>query len=306
MSNANAKVEPPAESGVELVKVDPYRRELEPRDIAGAFTLCEQIAKSGLCGIKTPEEALARLMTGRELGLTAMQSLRGIYTVNGRPAMDASLMMALCMRHPDCERFEFTVSTTERAVLAIKRRGRSAVQIEWTIDDAKRVGLTAKADSNWAKYPAQMLRARCKADGARLEFSDILFGLTATEELYDPEPVPEPVPERVPAVVVGVSPAEPNAESYARDKVRDEFLAKIAAADADKRALVKEISAASSAGKLEGAWLDAVRDAFKERFAAKKAAPPPPPPVSAERVVVHDADGVIDATYEREPGSDDE
>jgi hypothetical protein len=181
MTLAPPREEPPVQVGAQPTA---YERQLEPAGFGDAMKLCESIARSKICGVTSPDDALVRLMTGRSLGLTAMQSLRGVYVVKGRPALDASLMMALAMAHPECERFEFIETSATRAVLAVKRLGRAEQQIVWTMDMAQQTG-NVKPDSAWAHFPAHMLRARCKADGARLEFPDVLFGLYSPEELHD-------------------------------------------------------------------------------------------------------------------------
>ncbi len=80
-----------------LLAGDAFRMALEPTTLEQAFNIAGIIATCRICGCETTEDALVRIMTGRSLGLTTMQSLRGVYVVNGRPGLDATLMHAICI-----------------------------------------------------------------------------------------------------------------------------------------------------------------------------------------------------------------
>jgi hypothetical protein len=68
-----------------------------------------------------------RIMHGRTLGITAMQALRFVYVVNGRPSVDSTLMRALCLSYPDCEEFAPLKTTPVMATFRAKRRGHEPV-----------------------------------------------------------------------------------------------------------------------------------------------------------------------------------
>lgn len=173
--------------------IDSYRRGLEPADIDGAYRIGKAIFAAGLYGLKSAEDGLARIMTGRELGLTAMQSLRGLYSVEGKIGLDASLMHALALQSPLCDQFECTGETNDSVTYTLRRKGwREPQVVTWTLAMAEQAGLLnrggsegAKRNNNWNKYPKAMLHARCKADGARRVFPEVLFGIQTIEELRD-------------------------------------------------------------------------------------------------------------------------
>src|SRR5215216_5636385 len=81
-----------------------------------ASRLCRtEFVPSNLRG--KPEAVLAVFLTGRELGIGPMQSLRDIYPVNGRPTMMATLMVSRvrALGH----RFTTIKSTDTEAVVQI-------------------------------------------------------------------------------------------------------------------------------------------------------------------------------------------
>ena len=82
-----------------------FKHALEPTSLDSAYRVATLAAKIGIGGVRSPEEALIRIMHGRTLGITAMQALRFVYVVNGRPSVDSTLMRALCQSHPDREEF---------------------------------------------------------------------------------------------------------------------------------------------------------------------------------------------------------
>ena len=66
---------------------DLARRPIDITTIDDAERLARIAVSSGLTALRRPEEAAVILLTGRELGLAPMQSLRGIHVVQGRPVL---------------------------------------------------------------------------------------------------------------------------------------------------------------------------------------------------------------------------
>ncbi len=156
---------------------------LEPTTIDQAFWLATQLLKSGLLGkaIQKPEAAFAVILAGRELGLTAMQSLRSLHLIEGKPTLSADLMVALVKRSPLCKSFKLIESNDKIATYEADRAGEGVTRMSFTIDEAKAAGVTGK--DNWKKYTAAMLRARCIAALARVVFPDLLLGVYENDEL---------------------------------------------------------------------------------------------------------------------------
>jgi hypothetical protein len=159
------------------------RTDLEPRSIVEAMRVAAIVAKTGMYGVRTPEEAFIRIATGKELGLTAMQSLRGIYIINGRGRLDASLMVALVKRHPACEYFKLVESTDKIATYSTSRKNEGVTTMSYTIEQAARAKLLAK--ESWRNFPEAMLRARAASALAVAVYPDQLNGLSPLEESDD-------------------------------------------------------------------------------------------------------------------------
>ena len=161
--------------------------QLEPSTPDQAFWLATQLVKSGLLGrsVTKPEAAFAVILAGRELGLTAMQSLRSIHIIEGKPTLSSDLMAALVLRSPTCKYFQMIESTSTVATYETHRVGTAKPTVmSFTMEDAKQAGVTGK--QNWKTYPAAMLRARCIAAIARVVYPDLLMGIYEQDEISAP------------------------------------------------------------------------------------------------------------------------
>ena len=118
---------------------------LELNSLDDVARLAKIACDSGLVSVRKPEEAAVILLTGRELGLAPMQSLRGIYVVNGKPVLSADLLVAVVRRSGLCESWHVDESTAERCTITTKRVGEPKPTTKtWTMADAKRAGVTNK------------------------------------------------------------------------------------------------------------------------------------------------------------------
>jgi hypothetical protein len=131
----------------------------------------------------TAANIASAILTGNELGLGPMASLRSIDVIKGTPALRALTMRALVLRAGHDMWVE--ESTNTRAIVCGIRKGSSHEQRStWTLDDAKRLGLDGK--ENWRRIPRQMLAARATAECSRLIAPEELLGLPySAEDLED-------------------------------------------------------------------------------------------------------------------------
>lgn len=160
---------------------------IEPNNLAEAVDFSERVSKSALLSSALrgkPADVLVAILTGRELGLSPMQSIRGIHVIEGKPTMAADLMVAQCVRRPDiCKYFTCRVTNANLATYVTERVGAGVSTLTFTIEQAKTAGLSGK--DNWRKYPDAMLRSRCAAALARMVYPDLLAGVYADDELTE-------------------------------------------------------------------------------------------------------------------------
>ncbi len=180
-----------ADADVATVNKDrAFKTAMEPANLDAMYKIAAALVKINLCGVKTPEEALVRMLAGRELGLTMMQAMRGIYIVEGNPSLSANLKQAICLAHPEvCALFVHVESSDKFATYRAQRVGGEAQEFTYTIEDANTAQLVNRGSdpkkNNWNRYARRMLQARAKSEAADVLFGDLLFGFATREELED-------------------------------------------------------------------------------------------------------------------------
>lgn len=130
--------------------------------------------------IKTPEQAIAIILTGRELGIGTMAALNTINVIQGKPTVSPQLMLALIERSGQLE--DIKITNGEKGVICdMKRKGRSAHREIFGINEAKAMKLDEK--DNYKKQPLTMYRWRAVAACARVVFPDVILGLYTPDEM---------------------------------------------------------------------------------------------------------------------------
>ena len=144
----------------------------------------EQLVRTGFLppAIRTGAQVAAIILTGRELGLPPMQSLRLISVIQGKPTLSAELQLGMFVKRGG--HISWKESTEVRAVLWLRSPSGDEHQETFTLEDAKRAGLLGK--DSWSKYPRFMLRARCATGGLR--------AIDPGNSLYAPEELGVDIP----------------------------------------------------------------------------------------------------------------
>lgn len=130
--------------------------------------------------VQNEQQALAKILKGKELGLGAMSSLEKIYVVNGKTAIESGLMADLIKR---TGKYNYRIIELTNLKCSINFfEGKEKVgNSTFTIEDASRAGLSGK--DIYKKYPRNMLFGRALSNGARWHCPDAIGGAYTTEEL---------------------------------------------------------------------------------------------------------------------------
>jgi len=173
-------------------------RGIAPSTFDGVWGMAERLATArGFVPVAmedNPGAIAACILTGLELGLGPMQSLRSIHIIEGKPTLSADLMLAIAIRGG--VRATWSATDNERASLRLERDGREPFDYTWTMGDAQTAGLASR--QNWRKYPAAMLRARCVSAALRAYCPDVLGAGVYVEgeiEASDPPRVIDVTPQ---------------------------------------------------------------------------------------------------------------
>lgn len=156
-------------------------------DLPALMQLATQLVPTGFLPdhIKTPGQAVAIILSGRELGIGPMLALRSIYMIKGKIELSADLQLSLFKR--DGGQAEFTELNESKATLKLKHPNGDAHTESFSMEDAKRAML---GGDNWKKYPKAMLRSRVITAGLKsIGFEPKMSGCYAPGEIGGPEMV---------------------------------------------------------------------------------------------------------------------
>lgn len=156
-----------------------------PQLTPSTWEMIERIApvlhQARLFGVNNPQQAMAIMLKGYELGLSLTASFEFIQVVEGRPAISPRGALALILNSPVCAGVKIT-EEPGKCTVWMKRNNGFEYTVTWTIEDAKRAGVV-KPGSGWEKYEANMLRWRAVGFCADVVFPDVIGGMKRTDEL---------------------------------------------------------------------------------------------------------------------------
>lgn len=142
------------------------------------------VAKSGLFGVKSVEQAAALMMIAHAEGLHPATAAMDYDIIQGRPAKKPQAMLRDYLRAGG--KVEWHEHTDERVAATFSHPAGGSVRIEWDMKRAMQAGLGGK--DNWKKFPRQMLRARVISEGIRATYPGATGGMYVPEEVADMEP----------------------------------------------------------------------------------------------------------------------
>jgi hypothetical protein len=146
-------------------------------------TMGDWIAHSGMFGCVKPEQGYVLALECIASRMTPLSWKRENHLINGNITMKSESMLSGLMNAGwDVDWIQFDAV----AAIAEFAKGQKKVRVSFTSDDAKQAGLLpAKAGSGWAKFPAEMLRARVISKATRMLDPRITQGRYTPEEVAD-------------------------------------------------------------------------------------------------------------------------
>lgn len=134
---------------------------------------CNVLIKSGLLpkAISTVEKCVSVVLMGRELGLAPMTALNNISVINGKPTLEAKLMLALVFRKYPNAHYRIIKNDSQIAEVEMGRTKETSAKFSFTIVQAQQAGLTNK--DSWKNYAADMLVWRAVSRACRMTFPEV-------------------------------------------------------------------------------------------------------------------------------------
>lgn len=143
--------------------------------------MAASVAKSGLFGVKTPEQAMALMLVAQAEGRHPALAARDYDIIQGRPAKKTEAMMRDFLESGGKVEWHMLDDTIADATFSHPSGGK--VRIDWTLKRAVAAGLGGR--EMWKKYPRQMLRSRTVSEGIRTVCPMATSGMYVPEEIHD-------------------------------------------------------------------------------------------------------------------------
>jgi len=167
---------------------------------------------------ENPGAVLLADQWARARGIDTLTAIQTVSFVDGRPVVDATMQRALAEKAG----YEIRLAdlSDQAATVIVLRGGAELGRETFTIEEAKRQGLTGK--QNWQKTPKNMLVARATTNAIRFFAPSVLVGLAADDDVTDPtevlaapaqidgpgDPAPPPAPDPRPVTPVDTDTGE--------------------------------------------------------------------------------------------------
>jgi hypothetical protein len=162
----------------------------EQHALAHSFETMERmahaIAKSGLFGMKSVDQALALMLVAQAEGQHPATITQEYDIIQGKAARKTHSVLARFQAAGGKVEWHELSHTKADATFTHVQGG--SVRLDWTLEQAKTAKLAAK--DNWVGYARAMLRARVIAEGIRAVYPAALGGMLVVEEAQDLAPAP--------------------------------------------------------------------------------------------------------------------
>ena len=197
--------------------------ELAVIPISEIQVMANAIARSGLFGVKTPDQALAIMLIAQAEGQHPAIAARDYDVIQGKPAKKSEAMLRDFLKSGGKVQWHDLNNTLADATFSHPSGGE--VRISWDMNRATAAGLGGK--DNWKKFPRQMLRARVVSEGVRTVCPMATSGMYVPEEVQDFEPAP---------VVIENTPPAPTVDSITKlTESAKKFASEIELADSENK-----------------------------------------------------------------------
>jgi len=128
--------------------------------------------------VKSEAQAIVKIIAGREMGLSPMESMNGLYIVKGRVEPMASVVSSLIKKD---EHYDYRVVSLndEGCTLMFTKDDKDLGESSFTFKDAAKAGLANK--DVWKNFPRNMMFSRALANGKRWYCPHVCSGGVAEE-----------------------------------------------------------------------------------------------------------------------------
>ena len=190
----------------EIAKYNGSVAQATPSLISELGSYAEVFMRSGLFSdTKSRDQAVVKMLAGRELGLGPFESMRDVNIIQGKTTL-AGAQIAARIKKTGVYDYEIKQFDEKAAVLRFTKNGKPlSPEISFSIEDAAAMGLASR--DNYKKQARTMLFWRAVTMGARMHCPEVFGGAIYTpDEIAKDAPVDaiptEALPVTTPSVVL--------------------------------------------------------------------------------------------------------
>lgn len=223
--------------------------------------MANAFAASKLFGVKDKDQALALMLVAQAEGRHPASAAQDYSIIQGRPSKKADAMLRDFLASGG--KVEWHKLADDQADATFSHPAGGSARIDWTLDRAKKAGLSGNA--MYAKYPRQMLRSRVVSEGVRTVCPGATSGMYVPEEVQDivasetrsaPAPEPEPAQEAEFTPIV----KRKSSAQATRDGDHTAYLARIEACETPEALDALDEGFDADTAEMPLSWLDPMRD----------------------------------------------
>lgn len=137
--------------------------------------------------VKSEAQAIVKIIAGREMGLSPMESMNGLYIVKGRVEPMTNVVSALIKKSAEYD-YKVKTLTDKECILTFTKNGEEIGESSFSFADAAKAGLVNK--DVWKNFPRNMMFSRALANGKRWFCPHICSGGIAEESMELGEETP--------------------------------------------------------------------------------------------------------------------
>ncbi|MDR1104175.1 MAG: hypothetical protein LBK92_02310 [Endomicrobium sp.] len=168
--------------------IDPKFQEIIPSGLAKVFYE-SKIFKD----VQSEAQAIVKILAGREMGLSPIQSMNGVYIVENKIGYETKILLSKLKKSGKYD-YEVAFSENKEKVekatvdfFRIRTNGQEGKEFigssQFTIQDAARIGLINK--QAYKNYPQLMMFYRAASNGMKMYCPDILDGAALAEDYIE-------------------------------------------------------------------------------------------------------------------------
>lgn len=146
--------------------------------------MAANVAKCGMFGMKTPEQALVLMMLAQSEGIHPMTAVRDYHIIEGKPTLKADTMLSRFQESGG--KVDWLALTDVKVEAKFSHPRGGTATISWTKEMAEKAKLWGRPV--WQAYSRAMLRSRVISEGVRTCFPSVISGVYTPEEIHDIDP----------------------------------------------------------------------------------------------------------------------